>query len=85
MTTRTRDELRAALFRALRGVAPEVEPATIDPARPLREQVDIDSIDFLNVLVALQRDVGVDVPEGDYAQVTTVDEFVRYLERRLAG
>ena len=83
MTTKTRDELRSALYRALRDVAPEIDPATIDPARPLREQADIDSVDFLNVLVALQRDVGVDVPEADYAQVSTVDDFVAYLERRV--
>lgn len=75
----TREQLRATVLAALGGIAPEVDPAAIRPDAPLREQFDLDSMDFLNFLIAVQRDVGVDIPEADYAQVATLDACVAYL------
>jgi acyl carrier protein len=50
---------------------------------PLRDQVDIDSMDFLNFLIELNHDLHVDVPEVDYAQLRTLDTAVPYLAARL--
>jgi acyl carrier protein len=76
-------ELRAAVLQALYSIAPEAEGEHVDPGAGLRDQLDIDSMDYLNFLVAVKDAVGVEVPEADYAQVTTLDDCVRYLAQRL--
>jgi acyl carrier protein len=77
-------EIRDAVLRALRAIAPEVDPATLAPNLALREQVDLDSMDFLRVLVELQRTLGVEVPETDYARLVALDDWVRYFAGRMA-
>ncbi len=78
----TTTEIRDAIFRALRRIAPEADAATLDGARPIREQVDLDSMDFLNFLVGVHKETGVDVPEEDYPKVATLDGCVAYVEAR---
>ncbi len=75
--------IRDALFAVLRTVAPEVTPNEIAADQPLRDQVDLDSMDFLNFLVRLHGKLGVDVPESDYAKLVTLNDFVAYLGARL--
>jgi acyl carrier protein len=81
----TREEIRAAVLRALAKVAPEVDPATIAPGLRLRDQVDLDSVDFLNFLVEIHVALGIDVPDADYAKVQTLDQCVDYLVARSAA
>lgn len=78
----TEQEIRETVLRTLRNVAPEIDPATLAPGVPLREQVDIDSVDYLRVLVELNEKVGVDIPEADYARIATIDQLVAYLAGR---
>ena len=59
-----RNEVKAVVLEALTDIAPEVTPGDIVPDEPLRDQVDLDSIDFLNLLVRLHEKLGVDVPEA---------------------
>jgi acyl carrier protein len=75
----TDDAMRALVLRERQGIAPEVDGAALDPTRPIRDQVDIDSVDVLRLLVALHEATGVDVPESAYAEVATVDGCVAYL------
>ena len=75
----TPTELRAAVISALLNVAPEADPKLIRGDVPLRDQLDIDSMDYLNFLIELARETGVEVPERDYTRLTTVDDCVRYL------
>jgi acyl carrier protein len=72
-------QAREAFAAALAEVAPEADPDAIDPRLDLGEQLEIDSIDFLNLVVALARRTGVEVPERDYPQLRTVDGAVAYL------
>lgn len=81
----TRDDIRSAVLRALSRIAPEVSTADLDPTTDLREQADIDSMDFLNLMVELHRTLGVDVPEADYAKLRTLDACVDYLAARAGG
>ena len=74
--------LRAAALAALRAIAPEVAAEDVAPDLPLREQVDLDSMDFLNFLIRLSAATGVDVPEADYARLRTLDDLVAYLGAR---
>ncbi len=78
-------ELTATVLDALTRIAPEVVPAELAPDRPLRDQVDLDSMDWLNFLLGLHGRLGVDIPESDYRRLVTLDDLVRYLGDRLAA
>jgi acyl carrier protein len=79
----TRENIRAALIEALSSIAPEGDYAALRGDRPLREQLDIDSFDFLNVVIRLHDKLGVEVPEADYQKLATLDSAIDYLASRL--
>ncbi|MCF8161493.1 MAG: acyl carrier protein [Polaromonas sp.] len=74
-----RDSLAATVITLLRAIAPELEPDTLNPARPLRGQVDLDSMDWLNFLVSLHEHFGVTIPEADYARLVSLNDVLDYL------
>jgi len=78
----TKDELRAAVLQSLGEIAPEADPAGIKPDLAFRDQLDLDSMDFLNFVVALHERLGVDIPEADYPRLATLDGCVEYLVQR---
>jgi acyl carrier protein len=80
----TANDVRAAVVEALGRIAPEVDSASIDPVRSLRDELDLDSMDFLNLVQSLHRRLGVDIPEADYAQLQTLDGAVAYLTAKMA-
>jgi len=75
----TKDDVRAAVLRVLMRIAPEADPAQLKPDLSLREQLDIDSMDFLNFAIGLHEEFHVDVPEADYPKLLTIDGCVNYL------
>ena len=75
--------IRQTIFATLRAIAPEAAPEEIAADQPLREQVDLDSMDFLNFLIGLHKKLGVDIPESDYAKLATLDALVSYLKAAL--
>lgn len=75
--------IRQTVLDVLRRIAPEVSPDALQPAKPLRNQVDLDSMDWLNFLVALHEKLGVDIPETDYAKLVTLDDLIAYLATKL--
>jgi acyl carrier protein len=77
----TRDDLRGTVLRALSGIAPEVDSGQIRPDVSLRDQLDIDSMDFLNFVLALHRAMGVAIPEKDYPKLATLNGCIEYLGR----
>jgi len=79
----TEAEIRHTIFDALHQIAPEADPQKIPPDENLREALDIDSFDFLNALIALHKRLGVEIPEADYGQLTTLSALVQYLTRKL--
>ena len=74
--------LRTAVLDTLRRIAPEVSPAELQADVPLRDQVDLDSMDWLNFLIALHGALGVDIPESDYAKLVTLDDLLGYLRSK---
>jgi acyl carrier protein len=78
-------DIRAKALALLKTIAPEIEPESLVVDQPLRRQVDLDSMDWLNFLVALHKHLGVDIPEADYRQLATINDLVGYLARRLPG
>ncbi|MEW5862627.1 MAG: acyl carrier protein [Pseudomonadota bacterium] len=79
----TREQLRTIVLEELRRIAPETEPGALRAERPLREQVDLDSMDWLNFVVALHERLGVEIPEADYAKLGTLDQTLDYLAAKL--
>jgi len=81
----TRNDIRAAIIDALSAIAPEGDYAALRGDRPLRDQLDIDSFDFLNVVIRLHDKLGVDVPEADYQKLATLDAAIDYVASRLGA
>ncbi len=75
-------DLRRAVLEELRRIAPELEVPDLKANEPLRQQVDLDSMDWLNFLVALHERLGVEIPEADYAKLGTLDAVVAYLAKK---
>ena len=75
-------DVRGAILAALAEVAPEADPDTIDGEAPLQQHLDLDSMDFLDLLTAVAEATGVEVPERDYDQVATLDALTAYVEAR---
>ena len=78
-------EILDAVLDALRHVAPDVDVSSLKGAEDIRQQADLDSVDLVNLIVRLHERLGIDVPETDYGELTTLDGAVAYLSERLAG
>lgn len=76
------ENIRAIVVETLKSIAPELEEGDLQSDRPLREQVDLDSMDWLNFLVGLHQRLRVDIPEADYRKLTTLDALVAYLAKK---
>ncbi|WP_284614787.1 acyl carrier protein [Aquabacterium humicola] len=76
--------LRATLADSIAAIAPEARIDDLVPRRSLRAQLDLDSYDFLQLLIELHERLGVDVPEADYARVDSLDGLLDYLAARTA-
>ena len=75
-------DIRAEVIAAIKSIAPELEESELDSTKLLRDQIDLDSMDWLNVIVAFHERLKIDIPESDYAKLTTLDAVVAYLAAR---
>jgi acyl carrier protein len=82
MTARTPAQLEQDLASALAEIAPEADLGRLDRRRPLRDELDLDSMDFLRLVQALHVRTGVAIPEADYGKVRTWEALVGYLAGR---
>jgi len=80
----TPSEIRDTVFRVLGAIAPEVEPEQIKPDLSLRDQLDLDSMDFLNFVIGVHKELRLEIPEADYPQLGTLSGCIAYLEGRSA-
>jgi acyl carrier protein len=78
-------EIRSTVKDVITEVAPDADLASLDPAADLRDALDIDSMDFLNVVVGIHERLGVDVPESDYDRVRNLDALVAYVAEIMRG
>ena len=75
------NEAKSAIASAVRRIAPEANLDNVPPDVEFREELDIDSMDFLNLLVEVETRTGVAIPEDAYDEVSTIEKFVTYLVR----
>ena len=77
------ERIRDAIAKVLRRIAPDVSLDNVGPEDNLQETLEIDSFDYLNLLIGLNEELGISVPESDYAKVTTLGGLTRYFTARL--
>ncbi|MFZ7091382.1 acyl carrier protein [Primorskyibacter sp. 2E233] len=80
----TQPDITALLTEELHRIAPEIDLDDIDRAEDLREELDIDSMDFLTLVTALGKRLGLEMPEADYDQMRSFDAMVQYLRAKSA-
>jgi acyl carrier protein/ribosomal protein S18 acetylase RimI-like enzyme len=73
------EDVRSAVCATIKAVAPDAEVRSLRPDRPLRQQIDLDSMDWLNVIAALQEKLAIAIPESDYEQLATLDSIIAYV------
>ena len=81
----TEEEVVIAVKDIIQTVAPDEDVSSLDPRVRLREQIDLDSMDFLDIVMELRKLYGVQVPEEEYKELATLEGCVRYLHPKLAG
>jgi acyl carrier protein len=77
-------QMREKVLAVLAGLAPEVDVSSLKPDVRLRDQLDLDSMDFLNFLIGIDEQLSVDIPEDDYGLLTTLDSIYAYLQEQLS-
>ncbi|MBX3275137.1 MAG: acyl carrier protein [Sandaracinaceae bacterium] len=81
----TEETIRAFVRRAIEDIAPDADLDALDPRASLREELDLDSMDFLALVRAIHAALGVAIPETDYAKIDSLDGCVAYVLRALAA
>jgi acyl carrier protein len=79
------DDIRGEILSVLTAIAPEVEADDIRDDVLLRDQVDLDSMDWLNFLIGIHKRLHVDIPESDYASLRTLTDVVRFVQRQASA
>lgn len=75
-------EIRQAFLQELTQIAPDIDPGNVGEDDHLQDDLDLDSMDFLNLVTALHQRLGVDIPEIDYPKIATLALAVEYLKSR---
>ena len=78
-------ELEKQILDALLEIAPELDATSLDRSKSFRDQVELDSVDFLSFVLNLERRLGLHVSEGDYPKLSSLQGCVSYLASRVAA
>jgi acyl carrier protein len=79
----TREEIRSLILEIIAEIVPDEDLSNIKDDVNIREQVELDSMDFLDIIMELRKRYGVEVPEDDYKELATLDSSMSYLEPRM--
>ena len=75
----TRDEVKDAVKDIIATIAPDEDIAGLDDTKLLRDQIELDSMDFLDIVMELRKRYGVIVPEDDYNELGSLESCANYL------
>ena len=78
-------DARKLLERLLHQIAPEADLGDVDFSAPLQEELDLDSMDFLNLVTAVHDETGLEIPESDYPKLSSAEGFIDYLTARASS
>ena len=79
----TRDAISDVIIEIIKDIDEEADTSTLAADKPLRDQLDLDSMDFLDIVMELRKRYKIQIPEEDYPQLATLDSCVNYLEPKL--
>jgi len=79
----TREEVKSSIVEIINDILPDGDCSKVDPALKLRDQLELDSMDFLDIVMELRKKYGIEVPEEDYPKLATLDSCVEYLEPKM--
>lgn len=80
---KSESEINELLLSALHEIVPEVDLNTLDPEVSLRDELDIDSMDFFRFMVKLHEKLDIDIPESDYRKLSTLKKCIEYLNTKI--
>jgi acyl carrier protein len=80
----TADEIVIAIKDIITTIAPDEDVSNLDNGERLRDQIDLDSMDFLDIVMELRKLYGVQIPEEEYKELATLDGCMNYLMPSLA-
>ena len=85
----TNDDIKQIVLDIIADIAPDEDLSNVEPAERLRDQLDLDSMDFLDIVMELRKQHGIEVPEADYPELASLDSCANYLlpkfEAKAAG
>ena len=76
------ENIKQTIFKIFGKIAPEIDSATIEATEELNEEFEIDSMDFLKVVVQLDEIYGIEIPESDYGEISTLEKMVAYIQQK---
>ena len=76
----TRDEVRQVIISILKDIAPDEDLSSIKDDALLRDQIDLDSMDFLDIVMELRKRFNIEVPESDYQELASMSSCIQYLQ-----
>ena len=80
----TKEEIREAILGVIAEVVPDEDLSDLKDDEPLRDQIELDSMDFLDIVMELQKRYDVEIPEDDFEVMSTMGNIVNYLAPKLA-
>lgn len=79
----TRDEIKDVILEIIEDIDEEAEFDNLDADAPLRDQLDLDSMDFLDIVMELRKRYQLQIPEEEYPELATLTSCINYLEPKL--
>ena len=79
----TRDEIKDMILEIIEDIDEDADFDELDADQPLRDQLDLDSMDFLDIVMELRKRYKLQIPEEDYPELATLTSCVNYLEPKL--
>ena len=80
----TKEDISQVIIDIINDILPDRDCSDVDPDKKLRDQLDLDSMDFLDIVMELRKQYSVEVPEEDYPQLATLNSCMEYLEPKMA-
>ncbi|MEA2012634.1 MAG: acyl carrier protein [Verrucomicrobiota bacterium] len=79
----TKENIRNTVIKIIKDIVPDEDCSNINPSEKLRDQLDLDSMDFLDIVMELRKQYNVEVPEAEYGKLETLDSCANYLEPKM--
>ncbi len=76
-------EIKEAVRKILADIAPDEDLSNLEEEVPFREQLELDSMDFLDIVMELRKRYRIQIPEEEYPELASMGSTVRYLEPRM--